>query len=64
MTQPIKFRAYNTFEICNDLKKDAYQLSPGHTTGTIWITNKAGGGAEMPVSKFYEVVDKFFKENF
>ena len=31
---------------------------------TLWIENEAGEGIQITEDKFYELIDKFFKENF
>ena len=42
-----------------------YSIRPSHHDETkIWITAEGGEGGEFEAQAFYDVIDKFYKENF
>lgn len=42
---------------------EVYQSTP-ELKDKFWLNNKDQEGGTFPIEKFYEVIDKFFKENY
>ena len=55
-------KAHTKIIICSQPGR-YYELS-GCGVDSIWIENEAGEGMQIAEDKFYELIDKFFKENF
>jgi len=49
--------------VIEDKDGSYYELSD-FDAKALWIENEAGEGGEIADDKFYELIDKFFKENF
>jgi len=55
-----------TYEIIIRNPKDSnqvYAISPKNNT-SIWISDTTGEGAEFKSQMFFDMIDKFYKDNF
>ena len=45
-------------------KHGSFEISPSDNEGKIWIGRGDGESAEFDAGKLFEVIEKFYKENF
>lgn len=55
-----------TFYISDDKKDRHYEINFQRydMKNHVWIKNSGGEGMQIEEQKFFELIDKFFKENF
>lgn len=58
-----------TLRIYDKDHKNYYEISEVHETipelkDKFWLNNQDGEGGTFDIKQFFEIIDKFFKENF
>ena len=63
VNKPI-YRAYQSLQIFKNNKELSIEVGFESGKHFVWISKEDGEGAEFSLEKFYECINKFYKDNF